>query len=242
VALGKILASFGMGAAKVDTILEKPHYYQGESVKGEVVVEGGKARQTIDQIYLYLVVRWKKEGSSRKHVWYEFPLLDGFEIEPGATKKVPFQFELPLDAPITTDDFEVYFKTGADIDNAVDPTDKDYIQVSLHRRAQAVFDSLKKMGFQPKAVEAEFTKYKTERPFVQEFAFHPPQEYRYYLDEVELAFTETGEAILEVDRSDRGPNGDETKVRFSVTEEDLVDNAAPLQKKIQQIIERYKEA
>lgn len=38
----KLAASAGIGAAKVDTILEKNTYYPGQEVRGTVHAKGGK--------------------------------------------------------------------------------------------------------------------------------------------------------------------------------------------------------
>jgi sporulation-control protein len=54
---GKVMASIGVGAAKVDTRLEKATYRQGEMIRGEVFVQGGQTPQFIDEIYLFLVVQ-----------------------------------------------------------------------------------------------------------------------------------------------------------------------------------------
>lgn len=43
----KLAASAGIGAAKVETILEKDAYYPGEEVRGTVHVKGGKIAQDI---------------------------------------------------------------------------------------------------------------------------------------------------------------------------------------------------
>jgi len=48
----KVLASVGIGAATVDTILEKEEVMFGEEIKGIVNIRGGNTEQRIDDIYL----------------------------------------------------------------------------------------------------------------------------------------------------------------------------------------------
>ena len=48
----KVFASVGIGAAKVDTKLEKDRVMPGEEVRGIVEIRGGNTEQNIDDIYL----------------------------------------------------------------------------------------------------------------------------------------------------------------------------------------------
>ena len=48
----KMLASVGIGSAKVDTKLEKSSYEAGEQIKGEVEIYGGNVEQQVNAIYL----------------------------------------------------------------------------------------------------------------------------------------------------------------------------------------------
>ncbi|MCL6615609.1 MAG: sporulation protein, partial [Anoxybacillus ayderensis] len=62
----KVLASIGIGAAKVDTKLHESHLLLGESVTGVVEVTGGNIDQQIDDIYLSLCATYTKEVDDRK--------------------------------------------------------------------------------------------------------------------------------------------------------------------------------
>ena len=57
----KVLASVGIGSAKVDTVLEKNLYTAGETVYGKVVIQGGNTEQEIDSINLALKTKYLKE-------------------------------------------------------------------------------------------------------------------------------------------------------------------------------------
>lgn len=51
----KALASIGIGNAKVDTIIESTEVFPGGTLVGKVTMEGGKAEQQVNSIYLELL-------------------------------------------------------------------------------------------------------------------------------------------------------------------------------------------
>lgn len=110
----KALAKLGIGSASVDTRLERSTYRQGERVRGQIHIQGGKAAQEIDEIYLYLVVQYYHEGTEAECVVDEFRLTERFVVAPHETQVIPFEFTLPLDTPVSTGGSPVYLKTGLD--------------------------------------------------------------------------------------------------------------------------------
>lgn len=57
----KTLASFGIGSAQVDTVLQQEVLYPGQKVNVTVYVYGGATEQAIDNIDLKLCCRYIKE-------------------------------------------------------------------------------------------------------------------------------------------------------------------------------------
>ncbi len=57
----KLLASVGIGAAKVDTRLYDELVIPGEMLNGEVYITGGDVSQEIDDIYLSVATQYKRE-------------------------------------------------------------------------------------------------------------------------------------------------------------------------------------
>ncbi|MED4604324.1 sporulation protein, partial [Paenibacillus validus] len=49
----KMLASVGIGSAKVDTELDSSQVSVGGAISGVVRVQGGSTEQQVDRIYLY---------------------------------------------------------------------------------------------------------------------------------------------------------------------------------------------
>jgi sporulation-control protein len=250
----KVFASIGIGAATVDTKLEKDVLTAGEEVRGVVDIRGGSTPQKIDEIYLSLYTTFVKEVDDKKFtdtaLIDRFRLTESFTIYPNETKTVPFSFRLPNDTPITAGRTKIWISTGLDIKNAVDPTDKDFIKVLPNPVMDAVFQAVSNLGFRLREAECEEAPYRFRRrlPFIQEFEFVPVTgPFRGRLDELELVFFPDSygsvEVIMQVDRRARGLGGflaealemDETNVRVTVSHSDIPN----MQQFISSVIQRY---
>ncbi|EMT46606.1 MULTISPECIES: sporulation protein [Anoxybacillus] len=250
----KVLASIGIGAAKVDTKLYESQLSLGERMTGIVEVTGGSIDQQIDDIYLSLCATYTKEVDDRKvtkHAIIEkWKIAQSFVIRAGEKKEFPFSFSLPLDTPITVGKARVWLHTGLDIKNAIDPTDEDYIRVQPNRVMNAVFQVMENLGFRLKEAECKEAPYRIRKrlPFVQEFEFVPVRgEFHGKLDEVEIIFFAQGtnafELLIQVDRRARGLAGlfaealdlDETFIRVTINEQHI----QTLQTDLASLIRRY---
>ncbi|MFK2824134.1 sporulation protein [Bacillus sp. B190/17] len=236
----KILASIGIGGAKVDTKLEKSEYTAGEMIRGQVEIYGGSTEQQIDSIYLTVYTTFIRETDDRKHTDYaavkHHKLNEPFKIGANETKSIPFSMELPIDTPITYGNTRVWVATGLDIKNAADPGDKDYIEVRPTNMAAAILEEVEQLGFRLRQVECEQASKRlgSRYPFIQEFEFVPTSgPFRGKLDELEVMFLaqtkEKAELLIQVDRKARGLGGllaeafemDETHVRLTVMSQDV---------------------
>lgn len=250
----KIFASIGIGSAKIDTKLEQLTYRQGDIVKGIVEIKGGNVEQKINGLYLNLYTSYIKEMDDKKvpavaNIGH-FPIFQSLLIKANEVHEVPFSFQLPFDTPVTFGRSKVWVKTEADISNALDPTDKDYIRIAPSPIMNAVIDAINELGFTLREVENERApRYIRSRlPLIQEFEFVPYQgPFRSRLDELELVFFNQSEhrveLLMEIDHRVRGfktllaeaLDMDESKVRMTVTTEDI----PSIKEKIYQIINRY---
>jgi sporulation-control protein len=250
----KFLASVGIGAAKVDTVLVQERYYAGEEVRGVVHITGGNVEQNIDSIYLTLSTSYIREVDDKKvsatYALDKFCLTNPIKVASGEKKEIPFSFVLPLETPVTFGLKKVWIHTGLDIKNSVDPRDTDYIEVLPSPLLSGVLDAVQNLGFRLRQAECEELPYRLRKrvPFVQEFEFIPVSGSFYRkLDELELLVFPTSshelEIIMEIDRKARGLAGlfsealdmDETKVHFYVTQSDL----PILSQQFEQIISKY---
>ncbi|KKK37263.1 sporulation protein SpoOM [Mesobacillus campisalis] len=250
----KALASIGIGSARVDTRLEETKVSPGGKINGVVHIYGGSLEQDIDEIYLSIHTTYVKEANDKKYsasaVVDSFRINSPITIKPSQTKEIPFSFMLPADVPITIGRTKIWVTTGLDIKNAVDPTDKDYLQVVPNPLMEAVLNEVENLGFRLREADCEQAPYKLRRrlPFVQEFEFVPVMgAYRGKLDELELIFAPLSAAemqiLLQVDRRARGLGGllaeamqmDESNVSLTVSTKDI----PQLKQKLKSVIDRY---
>ncbi|MEH7255403.1 sporulation protein [Neobacillus niacini] len=250
----KVFASVGIGSAAVDTKLERNSYMPGETVKGVVEIRGGKVEQQVDDIYLAINTTYVKESDDKKYnvtaTIDRFRITSPFVIGKNERKEIPFSFQLPLDTPLSIGRSKIWVTTGLDIKNAVDPGDKDYLQIVPSPLMNAVFNAIDSLGFRLREADCEAAPHRLRGrlPFVQEFEFVPTSgPFRGRLDELELVFRPAGngglELLLQVDRRARGLGGlfseaaglDETNVRITVTTADI----PTLQQQIHSVIQRF---
>lgn len=236
----KMLASIGIGAANVDTKLEKSSYQAGELLRGEVEVYGGNVEQEINTIYLTLYTNYIKERDDYKFTVkapiQKFKVSNPFTIGVNERKVIPFSIDLPYDLPITIGKSQVWIATELDIKSGLDSEDKDFIEIRPSKLAEAVLSEIQNLGFRLREVENEETSLRFIRkyPFIQEFEFVPVAgPFRGRLDELEITFlsqTENNaEIYMQVDRRARGLSGlfaealemDESYVRLNISKLDL---------------------
>ncbi|TMU86866.1 sporulation protein [Bacillus sp. BHET2] len=247
----KVFASIGIGAATVDTKLEKSSYQAGETVNGVVEITGGSTEQSVDAIYLTLFTTYIRESDDKKFTDYapiqKVQISNPFTVDEHEKKELPFTFTLPFETPITYGNTRVWVATGVDIKNAVDPKDKDYIEIIPNQLTNAILTSIQELGFRIRKVECEQAprRFRGRYPFIQEFEFVPVSgSYQRKLDELEVMFLNQSEGqvevLLEVDRRARGLSGflaealemDESMLKMTIRTTDLPDLTSKLQNEI----------
>ena len=152
---GKLKASLGIGAAKVDTVLESMSVYQGDTLKGVVHIQGGDVEQQIDAINLKLCTEVKVEVddsvSYQDFIIGKMQAVQPFTIAPNEHKQVPFEFKLNDETPITAlnahkNQCHVWVETTLDIDFAIDPKDRDLLKFTPFPSLQRSFQQLNRLG------------------------------------------------------------------------------------------------
>ncbi len=226
----KVLASVGIGNATVDTVLDRESVTPGETVDAEIHVDGGSAEQDVDRIELEVETRYRTEEGYDDATVGRLNLRDSFTIEPDQSETYETSLEIPYATPLTMGDARVWVETDLEISMAVDPEDRDPLEVRPTDRMQAVFDAAEDLGLSFRTADVEADPYGryVGRRFVQEFEFRPAGgEFRGDLDEVEVVFDPSADALdvyLEVDR--RGgllselADADERKTGFALSSAD----------------------
>ncbi|CCN83062.1 putative Sporulation control stage 0, protein M family protein [Vibrio nigripulchritudo SFn27] len=154
--LGKLKASLGIGAAKVDTVLQNMSVTQGDTLKGTVHIQGGDVEQQIDAIKLKLCTQVKVESDSGtsypSFVLGHLQAVDPFVIGPGQEKQVDFELKLHEETPVTAlnalhNQCHVWVETTLDIDFAIDPKDRDFVEVKPLPVVSSVISAIESAGF-----------------------------------------------------------------------------------------------
>lgn len=227
----KVLASIGIGNATVDTVLPSETVRPGETIDADVHIAGGNAEQEVGAIRFELETRYLTDDGYREAAIDRFTLTEGLTIEPDREETRSVSIDIPYETPVTVGGVDVWIETELDIDLAVDPEDKDYLEVRPTPRLQTVFDAMDDLGFSLRTAECEadpYGRYAGGRRFVQEFEFDAVGgRFRGDLDEVELV-AQPGpdelELFVEIDR--RGgllsemADTDERKTRTTIRSTD----------------------
>lgn len=205
-----MLASVGIGGAKVDTRLEKTNYLPGEALKGEVMIWGGSAPQRVEDIYLDLMTHYKHDDLYVEQSLVHYRLAQRFDLGANETRSIPFTVQLPWQTPATIGRFPVWVRTGLEV-SGLDPKDRDPINIDLLPIQGEVLRAIEMLGFALYKVDCEYTtKLGGMFPFVQEFEFKPmTSRGAFHIEELEVMFKADPQGVdvlLTVDRRGRGLN------------------------------------
>ena len=212
----KVLSSVGIGSAKVDTVLYEDRFVPGEVMEGVVKIKGGSLEQDIEEIYFTIQTSYQVEKDDTKvtktAVLESFKLGESLRIRAGEEVEIPISLILPFDTPLTVGRTKVWVATGLDIKGAVDPSDKDYVDVVAGEVMGALFDSLEELGFELYDAECEaVNRFRARLPFVQEFELKPRSgPFRGRFDELEIIcnpYEDGADFYIELDRRARGISG-----------------------------------
>ncbi|MFC0116610.1 sporulation protein [Pseudoalteromonas xiamenensis] len=217
----KVLASVGIGAAKVDTILETEHLHPGQKFQAKIHIIGGNVAQDISGLQLALMTKVKVEGDDGSyfinHVIDKWRIAEQFTIAPGETKIVPFEARLHSETPITElptgfNQTHVWLETGLDIDLAMDPSDRDYLHIYPNDAVKTCLMAMEKLGFALVKADVEkgflnASNFHSVSGCYQELEFRPQTRSMFGIQEVELSFvpeTHQTHVLIELDRAFRG--------------------------------------
>ncbi|WP_445358188.1 sporulation protein [Microbulbifer sp. ANSA005] len=219
----KLKASIGIGAAKVDTVLQNSEQVQGGIIEGAIHIIGGDIDQQVDAISLKLCTEIKVETdegvSHERFVLNELQVQDPFTIGAGESREVPFQLALHEETPVTVlntrkNKSYVWLETSLDIDFALDPKDRDPLRIRPLPVVEKVLSMIEESGF--KMVKADVEKgHLRGNNFVSRSGCYQEIEFKssglLTSKEIELSFIVDGEQVhclAEIDRR-FGLRGDE---------------------------------
>ena len=126
------LSSIGIGAMKVDTVVERPHLEEGETLNGTVYFEGGDADQEIDYIELQVIKQLEEyRPDSDFHITETIVGKQSMEFAGSVKSKetIMQQFEIVPDERwmLENPKAKLILRTIVHVDNGVDARDEDEI-------------------------------------------------------------------------------------------------------------------
>lgn len=207
----RALAKIGVGGATVDAQLSTARVRQGETINGKIVLKGGAVDQEMEGITISIKTVYEKEKDDHKQkiptVIHKVRVTDQFSLQAKEEKILDFSLQVPTTVPVTYGSVRVWLETEMDIKGALDPEDKDFIEISPLPILKDLMEGLEREGFKLRKVECEAAPrwMKGTLPFVQKFEFVPVSgSFRSKFDEIELyviRLTEDSiEGIVEVDK------------------------------------------
>ncbi len=217
----KLLASVGIGSARIDTQIITSQLMPGYPFEARIFILGGEVDQAISGLSLALLTEVKEEVDD--HVQYSTRLLgnwrlsESMTIEAGREYHIPFSAHLHPETPITSfggrrNQSKVWLQTGLEIDLAVDSGDHDILTIEPTPAMQTLLDAMAHCGYrlQKADVEKGFLSgngFKSRSGCYQELEFAPSGSTLFGVKEVEVSFVPDGDtmhALIEIDRAFRG--------------------------------------
>ncbi|GLZ08849.1 hypothetical protein Acsp03_63150 [Actinomadura sp. NBRC 104412] len=212
----KLMQAAGIGGPEVETILHNPSTTPGGTITGEVTILGGKHDSDILGVNLALKTRVEVESGDSEYSsnleYAKLPIAGAFKLDDGARYSVPFQFQVPWEAPLThfygrpLHGTTVGLSTELEVARAVDATDLDPIAVHPLPAQERILLAFANLGFQFRNADCEKGRIwgvHQELPFYQEIEFYPPSQYARVIKQLEVTFVsypQSMEVVLELDK------------------------------------------
>ena len=190
----KLLSSFSIGSAKVDTRLEKTSYVPGEQMRGQVLVFGGEQPEKIIDIYIRFITEYVKYPNSQRYHLNSclscYKITPTFFIQPKEIKEFPFIVAIPLTAPLTMFTQRVYINITLDIESFAYTKNSDSIEIRPLILMEKVLYGMEYLGFYLVSAYCEYdTELARNCEFIQKIRFNPGKDYlKTKIDKIDIIF------------------------------------------------------
>lgn len=201
-----VLASVRIGAAEVDTLLDRETVRPGETLSTQVVVDGGNVDQDIEKIELELKTKRERGDATETYEISREVVTGSFTIEEG--EQQVFEADLPIhrETPVTTlgarrNEAKVWIDTDLEIDRAIDADDTDYLDVAPTEPMTAMLDAVERAGHELSEVTIDDDRIgagseRADLPLDQEIVFRPTGSRDYKELEIHFLPRETTTHVL----------------------------------------------
>ncbi|MBD1372534.1 sporulation protein [Hazenella sp. IB182357] len=148
-----LLASLGVGSAKIDLVLSHNRIQMGEQVTGKIVLTGGEVEQSIDELSVTFSLASSYRTDDLDIPVHEkiahIPIFSKpFQIDAGEVKEFPFSFVCPNLIPVSSLNTRYYFKTDLEINKGIDAEDRDFVDIiPADGLLKNFLDGFKQLGF-----------------------------------------------------------------------------------------------
>ena len=235
--LKKLLASVGIGKAKIDTILLDEHLRAGQEFNIEIKIKGGDVEQHLNGIELAVMAKAKAEANlgddeveyNKSVVLQKWQHELNLTIAPGKTISKNVTLTLHPEIPATNlfghTVGKVWLQTGLDIKSGIDGSDKDPLNILPSPTQLAVLDVMQQSGYRLFKADIESGRVRAQEfashlPCYQEYEFKPESRSFFSAKELEVTFVDNGQStgvLIEVDRAFMGDGYRSTSIPNSCT-------------------------
>ena len=219
--LKKLLASVGIGKAKVDAILLSDTLRAGDDFEVEVVITGGEVEQELNGLEFAIMAEAKAETEvGDNEVTYNKSLVlqhwhQTLNITVAPGEEITRQFTLTLHPETPATELfgqhisKVWLQTGLDIKNGLDGSDQDSLCIHPSATQLAVLELVEQSGYSLFKIDIEAGQahghgFSSHLPCYQEYEFKPQSRSLFGARELEVTFVDNGSetgVLIEIDRA-----------------------------------------
>lgn len=180
--LKRIMASLGIGTAKVNLKLEKGQYRIGESVKGRIIAEGGSVDQEIKTLDVDIVLNFSIRDKKFSKVIETLNVSRNLRVKAGENREIPFEHYLPVHYPISKGSVQYRLISRMDISRSVDSSDTDILIVLPGKEMALILEAMEILGLKEKFDSGKIGRYG------QELNYYPTTTFAEQLRELGFKF------------------------------------------------------
>ncbi|WCN37948.1 sporulation protein [Aneurinibacillus uraniidurans] len=129
----KFLSKIGIGGASVNLVLYHDTVRMGDTITGELIVQGGDVEQRMNGITVELHVKsryvYNDTTTSVDKCVATVQAATPFTLGVKETKTFPFECQIPKFIAMSSITTRYYFKTNLDIESALDSNDRDFLTI-----------------------------------------------------------------------------------------------------------------
>jgi len=127
VMFSKLMCRFGIGATKVDLVLNQKEFHPGEVIKGEYELTGGRVEQKLKRIETDLLQY--DQNSDRSSVLHHNTILSSSTMKANEQRTIHFSCRLSDSFPPSSEDVSYKFVTRLVFDDGVNSVDHDEFRI-----------------------------------------------------------------------------------------------------------------